>query len=147
MMKYKVHFIIAAVCILIGRYVLSPKQEIVTVTKYVEVKQASSSKKEKKKTRTTIVIKPDGTSTTDTTTEETSDTSSNTSSSTSSSTSKIISKGSTISLGVLAIKDAQNIQRSADIGVIASIPLIGNVSAVGIVDTSKRVGLGLSLEF
>lgn len=148
MSKYKVHILIGLSCLFIGRYVIS-NTKVVTkeVIKYVEKKETSATKKERKRVRTIVTTNPNGTTVTETSSDESSDTSTSSSSSTSLDQTTITSKGPTMSLGVLAIKDAQNFSKKTEFGIVASVPLIGNISAISMLDTTKRVGLGLSLEF
>jgi hypothetical protein len=146
MNKLKYYIIVGLSCLLVGRYVLQPEQkvEIKEVIKYVEKKQESTSVK--KKTTIKEIKSPDGTSTTETTVVEDSSSNSNTSSSAATSTSTIRSSNSGITLGMLAIKDL-SLNKEIEYGVLALIPIVGNLSLATTVDTSKRVGVGLSLKF
>lgn len=147
MKRYLTYGIIGAVCLLIGRYVLQPKQEVKTVEiiKYVEKKEEQ--KKSNKKTKIVENKRPDGSSTTETTIIEDHASSTTTETSSTKETSKIVSSKKGVSLGVLAIKDFPRFREKLDYGIVASVPLIGNLSVLTMADTTKRVGLGISLEF
>lgn len=147
MKKYINYGIIAAVSILIGRYVLQPKQEVKTVEviKYIEKKQESSNTNRTTTTRETT--NPDGTRVTETTTTETSNSQTSTNISSSQERQITASSKKGISFGILAIKDFPKFEKSYDYGIIATIPLVGNLSISTLADTSKRIGIGLSLEF
>lgn len=139
--------IIGVSCLLIGRYVL--KQDPVIVEKEVIVyKEKSQTTSQSRRTTTSQQEnRPDGSSTTViTTTEETSNDSS-TEVAIDRTTTKETSKGSKITVGVLALKDLDHFSKNTHIGVLTKVPLIGNLSIIGSVDTTKRVGLGLALEF
>jgi hypothetical protein len=139
MKNYKAYFIIGLSCLLIGRFVLQPKAEVKQVIKIVEVEKKQTKKKKVTRTET----KPDGSSTTNTTETEDSTTESNTSISYNSST----SNKAGLTLGVLAIKDLNKFSEKPEFGILTVAPLFGNLSITGSIDTTKRVGIGLALEF
>ncbi len=143
MSKYK-NILVVSICSFLAGYLLvSPKEKIKEVTKYVTVEV------EKKQTKKTTRIKEttgtDGSTIKDTTIVEdsTSETSRNTSFS--SERSKDRSKG--VSLGLLALKDIDRFSEKTHIGAVVSVPIIGKVSLIGSLDSTQRVGLGVSLEF
>jgi hypothetical protein len=143
-MKSLVRYIIVGiVCLLVGRFVLQPKAEVKEVVKYVEKKEEV--KKKKKTTRIREEKKPDGTTTTETEVVENDESQTNTSIASSKETRKKSSSG--ISIGVLALKDLDQFSDKTEFGVLTAIPVIGNLSLVGTADTTKRIGLGLALEF
>lgn len=141
----KISILISAclVSFLIGRYVVKPRIEIKEVIKYVTVEV------EKKKTKkTTKVIErknPDGSSSSETTIVE--DSSSERNSQTSGTKETFASSSSGLTFGVLALKDVDSFRDKTHYGVVLSAPLVGNLKATGYLDTTKRVGLGLGLEF
>jgi hypothetical protein len=135
--------IVGAVCLLVGRFVLQPKAEIKEVVKYVEKKEEV--KKKKKTTRIKEEKKPDGTTTTETEVVENDESQTNTSIASSKETSKKSSSG--VTLGLLALKDVNQFSNKPEFGAVVLAPLVGKLSVVGSVDTTKRVGLGLALEF
>ena len=143
MSKYKNILVISICSFLAGYLLVSPKEKIKEVTKYVTVEV------EKKQTKKTTRIKEttgtDGSTIKDTTIVEdsTSETSRNTSFS--SERSKDRSKG--VSLGLLALKDIDRFSEKTHIGAVVSVPIIGKVSLIGSLDSTQRVGLGVSLEF
>jgi hypothetical protein len=143
MSKYRNILVISICSFLAGYLLVSPKEKIKEVTKYVTVEV------EKKQTKKTTRIKEttgtDGSTIKDTTIVEdsTSETSRNTSFS--SERSKDRSKG--ISLGLLALKDIDRFSEKTHIGAVVSVPIIGKVSLIGSLDSTQRVGLGVSLEF
>jgi len=140
--QYKNLFIVGLISLLVGRFVLQSKQEIKEVVKYVEVEV----KKERKKKVTTTkeTTNADGSSTVDTTIEE--DSSSDSQSRVSYSDETKFKKAN-ITIGVLALKDIGKFSEKTNFGVVAVSPLIGNLSIVGTLDTTKRIGVGLALEF
>lgn len=146
MKKYLNYAIIAISGLLVGRYILQPKQrvEIKEVVKYVENKQESQNKK-----TTTVkkeTINSDGSSVTETVTTEDSSSSSKSEVALSKETSKKLSSRS-ISFGVLAVSDISSFRKKQDVGVLLVVPIIGNLSVAATADTSNRVGVGLSVEF
>lgn len=141
MKKYSNHAIIAIIALLVGRFVLQPKQKVKEKIVYVEKKEET--KKTKKTTRTRERKNPDGSSQTET--EIVEDSTSNSSSTIASEKTKVISKG--ISVGVLALKDLDRFSNKTEFGAMVSVPVMGSLSVVGTADTTKRVGLGIALEF
>jgi hypothetical protein len=137
----KTTLIVAISCILVGRFVLAPKPKVIVkeVVKIVEVEK----KQTKKKKDTIQTTNPDGSTTTQIT--ETEDT---TTDRTTNIDSKITSTSkSGLSLGLLAIKDVSSFSSPLQYGATITVPIMGSISAVGLVTTSKQVGVGLSLEF
>ena len=132
-----------AISFFVGRYVVKPRVEIKEVIKYITVEVEK--KKTKKTTRVSETKNPDGSSTSETTIVE--DSSSERSSQTSSTKETFASSSSGLTFGVLALKDIDSFKDKTHYGVILSAPLIGNLKATGYLDTTKRVGLGLGLEF
>ena len=141
MKKYLNYAIIAITALLIGRFVLQPKPKLKEVVKYVEKKEET--KKTKKTTRTRETKNPDGSSQTET--EVVEDSTSNSSSTIASEKSKVISKG--VSVGILALKDLDRFSEKLEYGAVVSVPVFGSLSVIGSADTTKRVGLGIALEF
>lgn len=139
----KTTIIVAIVCILVGRYVLTPKQETKIVTKIVEVekKQVNTDKK----TVIKETINPDGTVIKETV--ETDNSVEITDTETKVDSSTTTKKGSSITLGLLAIKQVNRLSEPFEYGATVSVPLIGNLNVTGLVTTDKRVGLGVSLGF
>jgi hypothetical protein len=143
MSKYK-NILIVSICSFLAGYLLvSPKEKIKEVTKYVTVEV------EKKQTKKTTRIKEtkgtDGSTTKDTTIVEDSTSETSRDTSFSSERSKDRSKG--VSLGLLALKDIDRFSEKTHIGAVVSVPIIGKVSLIGSLDSTQRVGLGVSLEF
>ena len=141
MKQYLNYGIIAIIALLVGRFVLQPKPKIKEVVKYVEKKEET--KKTKKTTRTRETKNPDGSSQTET--EVVEDSTSNSSSTIASEKSKVISKG--VSVGILALKDLDRFSEKLEYGAVVSVPVFGSLSVIGSADTTKRVGLGIALEF
>jgi hypothetical protein len=147
-MKYKTHLIIAMSCLLVGRYVLQPKAtvQIKEVIKYVEKKQVKENKQ--KTTKVTQTTKKDGTVVKEVTVVE--NTNKNTNSNTKLDKTAEVKKttGSGITLGVLAVKDLDSsLSDKPEVGVLAIVPIFGRLSLAGTLDTGKRVGVGLAVEF
>lgn len=141
----KTTIIVAVSCLLIGRYVLTPKPKVVTkeVVKVVEVEKKTVDTKKKKVTKETKG--KDGTIVVETT--ETEDTRIDVDRSTKVDSSKVSKSGGTaITLGLLAIKDLDDLART-EYGAVAAVPLMGNLKVVGTASTDKKVGLGLAIDF
>lgn len=147
MKNYKAYIIIGVSCLLIGRYVLQPKQKVKEIIKIVEVEKKVKEEEKNTRTEKKETIKPDGTRETVTIIVENSNTKETETRQSKVETKVVSKKGSGISVGVLAIKDLDRFSNKPEFGVLTSIPLFGNISIVGTADTTKRVGLGLSLEF
>jgi hypothetical protein len=141
--NYKYVIAIAVSCLLVGRYVLTPKQEIKEVVKIVEVEKKRS--ETDKKTVTKETTKKDGTIIKETV--EVENTVVDSERDTRIDSSKSTKTGSGITLGLLALKDASDLRNPVEYGALVGVPLIGNLNVIGTVDTSKRVGVGLSIEF
>lgn len=133
--------IVAVSCLLIGKYVLSSKPKVVTkeVVKIVEVEK----KQTKKKKITTSTTNTDGSSTTQVT--ETEDSSSVTTTEVASNSFTTSKSG--LTLGLLAIKSDFNLYKPVEYGATVSFPIFANLNVMGLVTTSKQVGVGLSLDF
>ena len=141
MKQYLNYVIIGVVALLVGRFVLQPKPKTIEVVKYVEKKEET--KKTKKTTRTRERKNPDGSSQTET--EIVEDSTSNSSTTIASEKSTSTSKG--VSVGILALKDLDRFSEKLEYGAVVSVPVFGSLSVMGSADTTKRIGLGLALEF
>lgn len=141
----KTTVIVAISCLLVGRYVLTPKPKVVTkeVIKIVEVEKKTV---DTKKTKVTKEVKnKDGTVVVETT--ETEDTKIDVTNSTEIDSSRVSKGGgAAITLGLLAQKALDDLART-DYGVVVVAPLIGNLKVVGTASTDKRIGLGLAIDF
>ena len=141
----KTTVIVAISCLLVGRYVLTPKPKVVTkeVVKVVEIEKKTV---DTKKTKVTKEVKDkDGTVVVETT--ETEDTTIYVVNSTEVDSSKVSkSGGAAITLGLLAQKALDNLTRT-DYGVVVVAPLTGNLRVVGTASTDKRIGVGLAIDF
>jgi hypothetical protein len=147
-MKQIAYYIgIAIAGILIGRYVIQPKQEVKEIVKVVEVEK--NVKEEKKKTKTVIkeTTKPDGSKETTTVVTEDSATKETGTKETKSDKTSVAKTGSGITIGLLAIKDAATFSQKTEAGILTTIPIFGSLSLAATADTTKRVGLGLAVEF
>lgn len=139
--------IVGISCVLIGRYVLQAEPKVIEKEVIVYKESTQSSSQSRRTTTTTEEKRPDGSSTTQTTTtEETSDQNS-TEVAVDRTTSRETSKASKVTVGILALKDLDQFSKNTHIGILTKAPLVGNLSVIGSFDTTKRVGLGLSLEF
>lgn len=141
MKKYLNYILVAVGALLIGRFILQPKPKVKEVVKYVEKKEEA--KKTRKVTRIQERKNPDGSSSKDT--EVVEDSSSSSTSTISSEKTKVISRG--ISVGVLALKDLDRFSNRPEFGAVLSVPVFGSLSLIGSADTTKRIGLGIALEF
>jgi hypothetical protein len=140
---YSIIGLISVGSFLIGRYVVSPKKEIKEVIKYVTVEVEK--KQTKKTTKVSETKRPDGTTNTETTVVEETASTKNTST-TGSKETYIASKRGLI-VGISALKDLDKFQEKTQVGANVAVPIIGNLFVTGSLDTSKRVGLGIALEF
>jgi hypothetical protein len=149
--QYKKIALVAVASVLVGRYVLQPKAEIKTkeVVKYVEVYKEK--KEEKKKVKTTIKerINVDGSKeiTTVITDDSTTTEQTNRDSILDSSKKSVIKKGSSLTLGMLAIADTGRISSELEYGITATLPVFGNLKAQALVTTDKKIGLGFAMDF
>lgn len=142
MKTYRTTIIVAISCLLIGRYVLTPKQQTKEVIKIVEVEKQHIDIQKKVITRE--VKKKDGTIVKETVETENIIVDTKKERKVDSSITK--QSGSKLTLGLLAIVDASKIA-SPEYGATVSLPLIGNLNVQGLVTTDKRVGVGLSIGF
>ena len=143
MKVYGIMAIIAIVSFLAGKYVFPPKADVKEVVKIVEVE-----KKQEKKNKVTKIVeikKPDGTVETDTTEVENTQTVTDTS--IKSESTKVTKSANKITLGLLAIKQADDFSKATQFGATVAVPLIGNLKVQALGTTDKRVGLGLALDF
>lgn len=138
----KTTIIVAVVSLLVGRYILTPKQKVKEVVKIVEVEKKRIDTK--KKVVTKEIKQVDGSVVTERV--ETENTVSNSSRNTNVSSSKKTSTGAGISLGALAVKDATSLSSPTHGGIILTVPVVGNLKATGLATTNKLIGLGLLLE-
>lgn len=135
--------IVAIIAFLAGKYLFPPKAQIKETVKTVVVEKIVEKRNVVKKTKTTE--KPDGTKVTEVTETDRTVIVDNTSSRTEK---KVEVKGSAkVTLGLLAIKDANDFSAAIQYGATVSLPLIGNLKAQALGTTDKRIGLGLALEF
>lgn len=141
MKQYLNYVIVGAIALLVGRFVLQPKPKTIEVVKYVEKKEET--KKTKKTTKTRERKNPDGSSQTET--EVVEDSTSNSTTTIASEKSTSTSRG--ISVGILALKDLDRFSEKLEYGAVVSVPVFGSLSVIGSADTTKRVGLGVALEF
>lgn len=139
--------IVAISCLLIGRYVIQPKQQVKEVVKLVEVEKRVKEEKKKTRTETREVTKPDGSK--ETTTVVTEDTATRETGSKETKLDKtlVASSGKGVTIGLVALKQLDRFSDKPEFGVLTAVPVFGNISVVGTADTTKRVGLGLALEF
>jgi hypothetical protein len=137
---------IAIAGILIGRYVIQPKQEVKQVVKIVEVERNVKEEKKTVKTKVKEIIKKDGTKEIVTDIVEESGSKEVTSKDTKTNAKTVSKTGAGVSIGVLALKDLGDFKET-HVGVIGLVPVLGSLKVVVSGDSSKRVGLGLALEF
>lgn len=145
--KIRLSILVGTLCFLAGKYIFPPevKTEIKEVVKFVEKKEEN--KKVKTVTRIKETKSKDGSSVKDTVIVEDSSNQTTTNTDISKESVKIQKNNSGIRLGILAIKDVPNFSKNTEIGVLTSIPIFGKLSLLGSVDSTKRVGIGLALEF
>jgi hypothetical protein len=147
-MKQIAYYISIAIAgILIGRYVIQPKQEVKEVVKIVEVERNVKEEKKTVKTRVKEITKKDGTKEVTTDIIENSGSKEVTSKDTKTDAKTISKTGAGVSIGVLALKDLSQFNEQTHVGVVGLVPVLGSLKAVVSGDSSKRVGLGLALEF
>lgn len=137
---------VGIVGILIGRYILKPKQKIKEVIKTVEVEKIVKVESKKVTTKIKETIKKDGTKETETIIIEDSNKKEVGKVENRQEVNKISESGSGITLGLLALKDIDRFSEKTHVGFIAGIPVMGNLKIITSLDTSRRVGIGLALE-
>ena len=146
-MKQIAYYIgIAIAGVLIGRYVIQPKQEVKQVVKIVEVERNVKEEKKTIKTRVKEITKKDGTKEIVTDIVEESGSKEVTSKDTKIASKSVSKTKAGISIGVLALKDLGNFKET-HVGIVGLVPVFGSLKAVVSGDSSKRVGVGLALEF
>jgi hypothetical protein len=138
--------VVGAIGILIGRYAFKPKETTKEVVKVVEVEKIVKVETKKVITKIKETVKKDGTKETETTIVEDSSKKEVGEVERSQEVSKVSESGSGITLGLLALKDIDRFSEKTHVGVIAGIPLFGNLKIISSLDTAKRVGIGLALE-
>ena len=142
----KYTLVIAVAFLLIGRFVLHPKQKIVETVKTVEVVKEVKVEEKKKKEVKTEIIKPDGTKETRTETSEDTNTSTEFDKTASSETKKKIG-GPRVIVGILAIKNTQEFSQKPEFAITVTAPIFGSLKAQAIGTTDKQVGSGVAIEF
>jgi hypothetical protein len=149
--KYTTLLVVAISGVLVGRYVIQPKQEVKVREKIVYVEIFKEKKEEKKDTTTTITetVDKDGNKSTTTVIEDKSTSVTETTKDTKEKTdsSSVTKTGHRITLGMLAIKDLPNPIKPIAYGVTVAVPIFGNINATGLVTTEKQVGVGLAIHF
>lgn len=147
MKNFTIATIAAVLAFIAGRFIFQPKPQIKEVVKVVEVEKRV--KEEKKKTRTEVkeTVKPDGTK--ETTTIIVEDSAIKETGTKESKTNKelVAKSGRGVTFGVLALKDLDRFSDKPEFGVLTAVPVFGSLSIVGTADTTKRIGLGVALEF
>jgi hypothetical protein len=143
MKTFRISFIVGIIAFLSGMFLTKPKEITKETIKYVTVE--AEKKETKKKTKVVERKSPDGT--TETETEIVEDSRSERRSDTKLDSSKVSKRGGSVSIGILALKDLGKFSEQTHIGTVVSVPLFGVLKISSYVDSTKRVGLGLSLEF
>lgn len=145
--NYKYVLIIGTLCFLAGKYIFPPDKEIQVkeVVKYVTVKEEVVKEVVIQKRREEK--RPDGTVIIETVSETVDSTETRNSKNLTKNKNKIISKNKNLSLGLLALKPLDNFNEKTELQVLTIVPLFGNLSVAGSIDSSKKIGVGLVLEF
>ena len=143
MKTFRISIIVGIIAFLSGKFLTKPKEITKETIKYVTVEVEK--KETKKKTKVVERKSPDGT--TETETEIVEDSRSERRSDTQLDSSKVSKRGGSVSVGILALKDLGKFSEQTHIGTVVSVPLFGALKVTSYVDSTKRVGLGLSLEF
>lgn len=143
MKKYPLIAALVISAFLAGKYLFPPKAEVKEVIKIVTVEK----KQEKKASvsRSVETKKPDGTVVTEVVVTE--NTQTDTASSSQLDSSKTSKGGAKLTLGLLAIKSADDFSAPTQFGATITVPLLGNIKAQALGTTDKRIGIGLALEF
>lgn len=139
------YIIVGVSCLLIGKFVLQPKPRVETkeVVKFVEKKEEV--KNTKKKTVVKKTKAPDGTINTETTIVE--DSTSKIKEDVKSESKVEFKQKRGIIVGVSALKDLAAFEEKPAFGANIAVPVFGSLLVTGSVDSTKRVGIGLALEF
>lgn len=145
--NYRYIILVGILCFLAGKYIFPPDKEVQVkeVVKYVTVKEevvkevVIQRKREEKR--------PDGTIIVETVSETIDSTETRNSTNLTQDKIKITSKKKSLSLGLLALKPLDNFNQKTEFQVLTIAPLFGNLSIAGSIDSSKKIGVGLVLEF
>lgn len=144
--KYLQIGISALIGLLVGKFALQSKPQIVEKIKTVEVEKIVKVEDKKKREQRKEVTRPDGTKEVTVIIDEESKTK-ETKDKELVATSEKSSKFSGVTLGLLAIKDSQDFAKQATYGIHVSAPIYGSVKLQALGTSDKKVGLGLGLEF
>jgi hypothetical protein len=139
--------LVGIVGLFVGRYFTKPKEKIKEVVKIVEVEKIVKVETKKTTTRIRETVRKDGTKETETVIVEDSTKKESETKENKLEASKEITKGFGVTLGLLALKDIDRFSEKTHVGAIAAVPLIGNIKILSSIDTSRRFGIGLALEF
>lgn len=142
----KFTLIALALGLLIGRFVLQSKTTVIEKIKTVEVEKKVFIENKNKKEVKKEIVRPDGTKETTTEIVENS-TSESTTDRKLVAESQKITKGSGVTLGLLAIKDVADFSTNLQYGLTVSAPIYGSLKIQALGTTDKRVGLGLGIDF
>ena len=141
--KYANLSIVAAISFFVGYYVFRPKPEIREKVKYVRVEVEKT--QTKKTTKVKETRKTDGTVQREVVIVEDSSVERNEKIDYNKEVTSKQKRG--IIVGISAIKDLAAFQENTVVGANIAVPVIGNLFVTGSLDTSKRAGLGIALEF
>ena len=139
----KIHYvaIITLAAFLAGKFLFPQEPKVVEKIKIVEKKEQK--KKEDKKITSVKIKRPDGSVETRTQV----DIKSQTDTKQESVTDKKTEKGSSVTVGVLVLKDLTEFSSELEYGATVTFPLIGKLKGQAIGTTQKQVGIGIALEF
>jgi hypothetical protein len=143
MKTFKISIIVGIIAFLAGKFLTKPKVKTVEVVKYITIEVEK--KKTKKTTSVREKVNPDGSTTKDTTIVE--ESSSEKNSNTTIASEKRKQYGNAVSVGILALKDLGDFSQDTHIGTVISVPMFGSIKATSYIDSTKRVGIGLSIDF
>ena len=139
--------IVGAIGIAVGYFFIQPKTKIIEKEKIVYVEKKEEKKNIKKITKTREEKKPDGTIITDTVVSEDDKSETKTSIVAKEEKTKETKKGNGVIIGAMIMDELNNLKSKDDYGVLLAVPLAQKAYIFSTVDTQKRFGVGLALEF
>jgi flagellar biosynthesis protein FliP len=146
--KTLINYTVVGICgAIIGYFFIQPKTKIIEKEKLVYVEK----KEEKKDSKVTTIIreekKPDGTIITDTTKTEETKTETKTEVAVQKEKTKKTENNSGVIIGAMIMDELNDLKSKDDYGILVAIPIAKRAYLFSTMDTQKRFGVGLALEF
>jgi len=131
--------------LLIGRFLLQQKPQVIEKIKTVEIEKVVKVEDKKKREVRKEITKPDGTKEVTVTIDENTNTREDKDRTLVVKSDKI-TKGSGITLGMLAIKDSANLSGKTEYGLNALVPIYGAVKLQVMGTSDKRIAVGFGVD-